>query len=221
MEKTDKTIKVPVTDGGHDHKPRNQDGNMGAKAVEDDAKVAQAIEEAAQDDQIPDLSDEVQADEDQAEEQVEEREPTAEELKDQYMRILAEFDNYKKRSEREMAEFRKFANETLLKELLPVVDNLERAISCATDGNGAEDCTQTLVQGVELTQKEILKVLERFGVTPIEAMGKMFDPVFHQALMSEESKDHPDETIIREMQKGYLLKERLLRPSLVAISKGK
>lgn len=136
---------------------------------------------------------------------------------DRFVRVSAEFDNYKKRSVREMNEFRKFANEALIKDLLTVVDNLERALD-SSEGNGQTD---SIAQGVELTLKEILKILDRFGVKPIAALEQPFDPSFHQAVLQEEDPDRAENTVLREFQKGYMLHDRLIRPSMVVVSKTK
>ena len=139
-----------------------------------------------------------------------------EEAKNRYMRAYAEFENYKKRSAKEMTDFRKFANETLLSELLSVVDNLERAIDSSKENPA--DATP-IVQGIEMTLNEIMRILEKFHVKPIEAEGQPFDPRYHQAFQQETSDKHPENTVIREFQKGYLLHDRLLRPSMVIVSK--
>lgn len=134
---------------------------------------------------------------------------------DRFLRISAEFDNYKKRNSRETADFKKYANETLLKNLLTVVDNLERALDVSvknTDSKG-------LIDGVELTVAEILKIFANFGVTPIEAVGEPFNPALHQAMQQEESTDFPDNTVSQEFQKGYRLHDRLLRPAMVVVAK--
>lgn len=166
-------------------------------------------------------------------------EPTVEKLvealaaeKDRVLRLSAEFENYKKRSSREMADFRKFANETILKQLLVVVDNLERAISSAAPGGdnrqqpGQSESKSTpevqgscIIQGVEMTYKDIVKLFEAFSVKPVKAQGQPFDPLFHQAVSNQESDEYPDNTVILELQKGYLLHDRLLRPSMVVVSK--
>ncbi len=133
------------------------------------------------------------------------------------LRVSADFENFKKRSFREADEFRKYANELLLLELLTVVDNLERAIQSTSSENNEVGC---VIEGVEMTLKTLLKIFEKFSVKVIEAVGKPFDPNFHQAMMQEPSDSHPENTIIREFQKGYLLHDRLLRPSMVVVSKG-
>jgi len=135
---------------------------------------------------------------------------------DRLLRVSAEFENYKKRSARDADEFRKYANEALLKDLLHVVDNLERAIGSAADSNGSNTC---VVEGVQMTLDAILRIFSKFGVTPIDAIGKPFDPAFHQAIMQQETDAHPENTVVSEMQKGYLLRDRLLRPAMVAVAK--
>jgi molecular chaperone GrpE len=135
---------------------------------------------------------------------------------DRLLRVSAEFDNYKKRTAKELAEFRKFANESLIKELLPVVDNLERAVSLAASESETVD---SFVEGVELTLKEIRKVFARHQVMPIESIGQPFDPCFHQAVMQLETSEHPANTVVQELQKGYTIHDRLLRPAMVVVSK--
>jgi molecular chaperone GrpE len=135
---------------------------------------------------------------------------------DRLLRLSAEFENYKKRSSRELADFRKFANELIIKDLLGVIDNLERALASAADQEGNAN---SIAEGVELTLKEIFKILDKNGVTPITAEGEAFDPTYHQAVMQQETADHPPNTVVQELQKGYLLHNRLLRPSMVAVSK--
>jgi len=145
-------------------------------------------------------------------------EEEAKETYDRFLRVSAEFENYKKRSAREMSEFKKFANESLLKELLLVVDNMERAINLSKDEGTSNN---GLVEGIDITLKELLKILKKFGVKQVESLGKPFDPNFHQAVMQEETDEHPHNTVINEIQKGYIINERLLRPAMVAVSMAK
>ena len=121
------------------------------------------------------------------------KEKEAEETYDRLLRWSAEFENYKKRSSREIEEFRKFANQSLIKEMLSVVDNLELAMN-STNGHKAID--KDLLQGLEMTHREILKVFEKFNVKPIDAKGQPFDPTFHEAVMQEESNDYAQEQCI-------------------------
>jgi molecular chaperone GrpE len=135
--------------------------------------------------------------------------------KDRVLRLSAEFDNYPKRKQWELDEFKKFANEIIFKQLLTVVDNLERAISSSQENSDKK----TLIEGVELTYKEIIKLFETFNVKPVEAENKTFDPNFHQAVTQEETDKIPDNTVTKVLQKGYLLHDRLIRPAMVIVSK--
>ena len=112
----------------------------------------------------------------------------------------------------------KYANEKILKELLTVVDNLERAIEAAGSDRTDED---PLVKGIHLTLGEVLKILERHKVKPVKALGEPFDPTYHQAMMQEAVENQAPNTVVREMQKGYVIHDRLLRPSMVVVSKAK
>ncbi len=154
-----------------------------------------------------------------ADEQAAKLETAEKQAKDYYDRLLrvsADFENYRKRTAREMRELTKYANEELMKELLPIIDNLERAVAVTAQESLPDD---PLLKGVTLILAEIEKLFERHSVKPIEAMGKAFDPNYHQAMMQEESNDHPPNTVVRELQKGYTIHERLLRPAMVAVSK--
>ena len=152
------------------------------------------------------------------EDTVEAAKQEAKEAYDRFLRVSAEFENYKKRSSREMDEFRKYANESFIKAMLPVVDNLERAIHSLSNDKNANN---GVLDGVTMTHKEILKVLDTFGTKPIESLGKPFDPVFHQAVMQEETEEIGENTVLKELQKGYMLHDRLLRPAMVVVSKAK
>jgi len=155
---------------------------------------------------------------DQLKSEKESAQQEAKESYDKFLRISAEFDNYKKRSAREMDEFRKFANESLLIKLLPVVDNLERAIDLIKEKKSSKN---GMAEGIELTLKEIINVLESFNVNSFESLNKTFDPNFHQAVMQEETEDVQENIVIKEFQKGYMIKNRLLRPAMVVVSKAK
>jgi molecular chaperone GrpE len=138
------------------------------------------------------------------------------EMNNKYLRLYAEFENYKKRVNKDKEEIIKYGNENILYELLPVIDNLEMALK-----HGSNDVSSGLIQGVEITRKELKKTLERFGLTEIEAYGQPFDPLFHHAMSQVENDDVDDNVVVEEFRKGYLLKEKVLRPSLVAVSKKK
>lgn len=143
----------------------------------------------------------------------------AAEIYDRLLRHSAEFENYKKRVQRQMEDHKKYANEELIKDLLTVVDNLERALNAAGERKAESDAC--MAEGIEMTLNEILKILKKHDVTPVEAVGKPFDPTYHEAIMQEETDEHPENTVIGEMQKGYLLHDRLIRPAMVVVSKAK
>ncbi len=136
-------------------------------------------------------------------------------LQDQYLRTLADMDNLRKRTQRDKEELAKFANENLLRDILPVVDNLERALEHAKQEHSSEG----LLEGVQMTLTQFCQVLKKFGVVPVEAIGQCFDPSLHQAIGQLETTEYPSNSVAQEMQKGYVLNERLLRPSMVMIAK--
>jgi molecular chaperone GrpE len=144
-------------------------------------------------------------------------EQKAQEHYERMLRVSADFENYKKRTAREMKDLAKYANEKIAKELLLVVDNLERAIESASERCTPED---PLVMGVQMTLQDTLKLLERHQVVPIQSLGQSFDPNYHQAMLQMEVEDQPPNTVVKELQKGYMIHDRLLRPSLVAVSTG-
>jgi molecular chaperone GrpE len=143
------------------------------------------------------------------------KEEESKEANDRLLRVSADYENYKKRSAREMEDFRKYANQSLLKEMLTVVDNLELAINSAQEETNADI---KLIEGLNLTRNEMLRVFEKFNVKPIKARGEAFDPAFHEAVMREETDDYPENTVLSEFQKGYLIHDRLLRPAMVVVA---
>ena len=137
-----------------------------------------------------------------------------ERLQERLVRLQAEFENYKKRMAREKAEFLKFATEGLLLELLPVLDNLERAIASArTETSGRE----AVVAGIEMIVRLFRATLEKAGVKPMDAVEKPFDPSLHQAVAQVDSPGGPDHVVLEEIQKGYLLEGRVLRAAMVKV----
>jgi molecular chaperone GrpE len=136
------------------------------------------------------------------------------EANDKYLRLYAEFDNYRKRVNKDKEELIKYGNERLLHELLPFIDHLEMALKHASN-----EASSGLVEGVEITLKGLRKTLEKFGLTEIEAEGKPFDPSKHHAMSQVESKDVDENMVVEELRKGYMLQDKVLRASLVAVSK--
>lgn len=147
---------------------------------------------------------------------LEEKDAEIQSLRDKILRQAADIENTRKRLERDRAEAIAYANESLIRELLSVVDNLERALQHAEQDTDK----LSLLEGVKMTHKHFLDTLARFGCRPFESRGKDFDPCFHEAILQQESEEFPPNTVIQEFQKGYTLHERLLRPALVAVSKG-
>jgi len=135
-------------------------------------------------------------------------------LQDKYLRLAAEFDNYKRLSLREQRDSARFANEGLLKELLPILDNLERAVRSSKDKHRRDG----LIQGVELTLKQFMETLAKFGVRPIASVGQAFDPSRHEAVARVESNTVPAGSVVDEFQRGYYLHDRILRPAMVTVS---
>lgn len=133
-------------------------------------------------------------------------------LKDQLLRLYAEFDNYRKRVARQAEENRKAAAEDLLRELLSVADHLQMALV------HAEGASEALVRGVDMVLRQLMDLLERNGVKPIAALQAAFNPELHEAVMQRECRDVPPSTVVEEFQRGYLLGDRLLRPAKVVVS---
>lgn len=147
-------------------------------------------------------------------EALEAKEKEAKENYDRYLRTVAELDNYKKRMARDKADILKYGKEDLVKDILPFLDSLDRAMTHA-DSNDA----QAFKSGITLIQDQLLGCLKKHGVERIESAGLDFDPNFHEALMQMDSADHQNNQIVSEMEKGYLLNGRLIRPSRVCVCK--
>lgn len=156
---------------------------------------------------------EVSEKEEKAEEKPSPEEELAE-LREKYLRLYAEFENYKKRVQREKEELIKYGNEALLYELLNVLDNLEMALK-----HSGENVSEGLIKGVEMTLREFQRITEKFGLVPIDALGKPFDPAIHHAMSQVERNDVEDKTVVEEFRKGYMYGDKVLRASLVAVSK--
>jgi molecular chaperone GrpE len=146
---------------------------------------------------------------------LEEKEKEAKEHYERLLRVAADFDNYKKRATKEKEEWTKFANEDLIKAILPFVDNLERAVNHAEK---VED-TGVLIEGVRLTIQQLLQALNKFGLSTFESLGKPFDPARHEAILLVPTDQHEPNQVVEEFQKGYLLNDRLIRPATVSVSK--
>ncbi|WP_233189468.1 nucleotide exchange factor GrpE [Geothermobacter hydrogeniphilus] len=135
---------------------------------------------------------------------------------DLYLRSQAEMENFRKRMQRDKQDALRFANEGILREILPVIDNLERAVEHAREN---DTDTAGLLEGVEMTLDQFARTLEKFGVKPVDAVGKPFDPACHEAMGQMVTGEVPPNSVVQQLQKGYLLNERLLRPALVMVAK--
>ncbi len=144
------------------------------------------------------------------------RDQELKEAQERTLRLAAELDNTRKRLEREKSEGISYANESIMRQLVEVVDNLDRAIE---HGEKEEENCTGLLEGVKMTLKTFLDVLAKFGAAPFESVGVAFDPNRHEAVLQEENPDYPDMTVTKEFQKGYMLRERLLRPARVAVAR--
>ena len=144
---------------------------------------------------------------------LQEMEKKAAENYDKYVRAAAELDNYKKRAVREKADAIKYGNENLLRDILPLVDNIDRAMEHACNS----DDFNAFKEGLKMLQQQLLSCLQKHGVEQIESVGKDFDPHVHEAMLQVESKEHEESKVVGEFERGYLLNGRLLRPSKVSV----
>ncbi len=163
-----------------------------------------------------DMIDSEQDEEKDMSAELEEVRQKLQESEEKVLRLAAEFENTKKRLQRERETSLKYAEENVLKELLPGIDNIERAMEQGQDSNSME----SLLEGVELTRKGLSATLEKFGVKAIESIGEPFDPNIHEAVAMEETEEMEPNRVLKEFQKGYLYKDRLLRAAKVIVSKG-
>lgn len=147
--------------------------------------------------------------------QLEDLENEKADLSDRLLRTVAEFDNYRKRVSREKEDLIKFGNEKFALDLLPIMDNFERSLEQARNAQEIE----AVIEGIEMILKQFMTTLEKFHIKPFESIGEPFDPEKHEAMAQQEHDEYDENTVIEEYQKGYLLKERLLRPARVIVSK--
>jgi len=147
-------------------------------------------------------------------EEYEELKATIEELQDLHLRVAADFDNYRKRMGKEREAIVCFANESLISDLLPILDNLDRALDSDHDGSHSGD----VLEGVRMISGQLHKVLQQCGLEPVSSIGKPFDPSIHEAVGVLPSPDHEEGTVVTELQKGYRLKGKVVRPSMVHVA---
>ena len=189
------------------------------KKIDEAEKVSEEVSASSNNSEDGDDSVEEETEVSDREPTVEERAADAElkykEMQDRYLRLNAEFDNYKKRMMRENSDRLKYFNMELIKELLPSVDNLERAISHAGDENSD---LENMIEGLQMVYKGMQEAFGKFGVSEIESIGKEFDPNCHQAVGMIESQEVPENHVAEECLKGYYLHDRIIRPTMVRVS---
>jgi molecular chaperone GrpE len=192
-----------------------------AREVIDDNKNGNEVKDESEDDSTAvdvevkdEIDDSVESDE--VDESTEETKEQTETLSDQYLRLAAEFDNYKKRTAREFGDIIKSANTRLLFSLVEIMDNFERALS-PDAGSGDDDAYR---RGVELIYNQLGDLLQKEGITAIESVGQVFDPNYHEALMQMESDEYEEGIVCKEVQKGYQINNKVLRHARVVVSKG-
>jgi len=186
-----------------------RDGNAGDARSEGTLERNPELERAAEEAAEAVAGDAVRAD-------IRELESELEETRDRLLRLQADFDNFRKRVLKEREEAHRFGHQNLVKDLLPTVDNLERALEHARTSRGAD--LEGFLQGVELVLREVLGVLEQYGVTEVEAEDRAFDPNVHEAVGQKEAPGRPPGTVVQVVQKGYQLRDRLLRPARVLVA---
>jgi len=155
----------------------------------------------------------------QAAENLSELQQEKDELQDRLLRTAAEFDNYRKRTDKERRELSRVVAADVVREILPVLDDLERALAATPGGGQGNDAVSALHKGVELVHRQLLDVLRKRGVEPFDVVGDDFDPEWHEAVANEPLDGHRDGEITAELRRGYKIGDRLLRPAMVRVAK--
>lgn len=197
--------------------PRKKKNEQPESEHNENRNEQMAIEESDQ--QMVEVSEEVEPNHltehiSALESELEQLRRDVEEARDRYLRVLADFDNYRKRQREEIARQVNLAREELILKLLPIVDNFQRALESAE----AQHSYESLVEGVSLTLRQIQDMLAKEGVQPIEAVGEQFNPELHEALIREETDQYPENTVIDELEKGYTMNGKVLRPARVKVA---
>ncbi|MFC0298390.1 nucleotide exchange factor GrpE [Geobacillus jurassicus] len=185
------------------------EGEAGGAPLEE-AREQAGGEEAAEPAEEAPTANELAA----AKAQIAELEAKLSEMEHRYLRLYADFENFRRRTRQEMEAAEKYRAQSLASDLLPVLDNFERALKIETDNEQAK----SILQGMEMVYRSLVDALKKEGVEPIEAVGKPFDPYLHQAVMQAEVEGYEPNTVVEELQKGYKLKDRVLRPAMVKVS---
>lgn len=193
------------------------DENIQPKDEAQNESILESPETASSDETVEELPENPQQNEGVGEGQTQrlDKADEIEAVNDKYLRLAAEFENYKRRVQRDQSDTIRFANEKLLRDMLPTLDNLERAIQSGRN----QDNIDGILKGIDLTYKHFIETLRKMGVTQVSSVGEIFDPAKHQAVGQVESSNVPENAIVKEYQKGYFLHDRILRPAMVTVAK--
>lgn len=198
---TDKTITILEDDS-------EPFGEPTAEAEQGETEVESPIDE---------VGDTEDLEVDSATAQIQELMATNAELSEQVKRVSAEFQNFRRRQEEEAKRVKVRLREDIIRTMLPILDHLERTLTAANQGG--DEALEALLKGVELIEKDVKKIFGEHGLAAIPAAGEQFDPALHQAVMMQETDEVPDQTILQELQKGYSLNDRVIRPSMVQVAR--
>ena len=204
-----------------------KDNKEDIEVKEEGKEPSEAAEDAKEAAEEPSIASDQTIEIESLRSEIEKKSQQAKENYDKYVRLYAEFENYKKRMVKDQAEFLKSANERLIKDILPIIDNLERAVEHAKEpsegssegSKGELQDVKGLIAGIELTIKQFKDVLGSLGVEEVKSVGEPFDPTRHEAVSHVETDKYDNNIIINEFQKGYLLNNRILRPAMVSVAK--
>jgi molecular chaperone GrpE len=209
--------KIRITEHGVEHADEHTDDHNGAEdTVATGDPATDPLGEQVAADPTAEPADQPVSSTSALEDRVADLEAQLKAEHDQNLRTLAEFQNFRRRMEEENRRYAAFANEELVRTFLPILDNFERALAAAEKNQSFE----ALMGGVALTHRQLLDLLKKTGVEPIETKGKSFDPNFHEAVERVSETEEPENTIVQELQRGYMMNSRVLRPSLVKVAGG-
>jgi molecular chaperone GrpE len=208
----EKRRQIPIEDGDAEKKAEAEEAKAEEEKAESaEAEAADAEEAKAETEEAGEGAEKSESEESKAEDAAEAEKKAVEQESESYMRLMAEFQNFKRRAAREKSDIHAYANEKIIGELLPVLDNFERALSTKSDD------VEGYAKGMELIFTQLKTALEHAGLAEIPAMGEEFDPNVHNAVMTEDVEDIEDNHISKVLQKGYKLNDKVIRPSMVAV----
>lgn len=206
--------QIPIEDGDAEKKKqeeKHEDQDESQSEVLNEAEAEDSCSEGSEGEEKSEEKSEDDSEDKSGEKAEDDGKAAEEQESERYMRLMAEFQNFKRRAAREKSDIHAYANEKIISELLPVLDNFERAL-----GTGYDDM-EGFAKGMELIFQQLSTALEHAGLEEIPALGEEFDPNVHNAVMTEDSDEHEDGHISKVLQKGYKLNDKVVRPSMVAV----